>query len=205
MNLAKLKRRVWFRYAMRGSGQNDPYKQLNRLYFIRDPWAIDTPGELPRIQTTNDAVQKAFGHVDTMLEVGAGEGVQSQHLAKLCNHLTGIDVSPRAIARARKRAARHFPGATFNPGDLGSQPWADEADKFDVVVAAEVLYYMSDPKAFLDRITRLAKRGWLLTNYAMNDAKLGPLVRNDPRIQMGTITYGDNSEKKSYSAWYVKP
>ncbi len=205
MNLAKLKRKIWFRLAMRGSGQNDPNKQLNRLYFIRDPWAIDTPGELKRIQATNDAIQKAFGRIDTMLEVGAGEGVQSQHLAKLCNHLTGIDVSPRAIARARKRAARHFPGATFNTGDLTAQSWADEQGKFDVVIAAEVLNYMSDPKAFLDRIARLSKRGWFLTYYAMNEAKLGPLVRGLPGVQTGEVLYGDNNEKKSVSAWYTKP
>lgn len=205
MNFAKLKRRVWFRYAMRGAGQNDPNKQLNRLYFIRDPWAIDTPGELKRILATNDAIASAFGRVDTMLEVGAGEGVQSQHLAKLASHLTGIDVSPRAIARARKRAARHFPGATFNTGDLASQPWADETAKFDVVIAAEVLNYMSDPKAFLDHITSLSKRGWLLTYYAMNEAKLGPLVRGIPGVHTGEILYGDNNEKKSISAWLVKP
>lgn len=204
MNLGKLKRRIWFRYAMRGAGQNDPNKQLNRLYFIRDPWAIDTPGELKRILATNDAIAAAFGRIDTMLEVGAGEGVQSQHLSKLCNHLTGIDVSPRAMARARKRSARNFPGATFQTGDLASQPWADEQGKFDVVIAAEVLNYMSDPRGFLDRIERLSKRGWFLTYYAMNEAKLGPLFRSDPRVKMGTISYGDNNEKNSVSAWFVK-
>lgn len=198
MNFASLKRRLWFRLAMRGSGQNDPYRQIDRLYFIRDPWNIDSPGELARLAGTNAAIEKAFGRVGTMLEVGCGEGVQSAHLAKLCDRLTGIDVSGRAIKRARRRV----PTAEFAVGDLASQAWAGDAGKFDLVVAAEVLNYMSDPKGFIDSITRLSRTGCLITYFAMNDAKLGPVVREIPGVQIDTITFGDRGEKKSFVAWW---
>ena len=200
MDLGKLKRRVWFRLAMRGSGQNDPFKQLNRLYVIRDPWNIDSPGELRRLTGTNEAVERAFGRVPTLLEVGSGEGVQSLHLRKLCDRLTGIDVIPRAVKRARKR----LPDAEFHVGQLQDMPWAKESGKFDVVVAAEVLNYMADPAAFCRMITNLSKKGCLVTYMKMNEPKLGPVVRAIPGVHTETLTFGDHNDKTTHIAWWPK-
>lgn len=198
MNLGRLKRKVWFRYSMRGAGANDPFKQLDTLYRIRDPWNIDSKGELPRLTGTNDAFRAAFGHVGSLLEVGSGEGVQSAHLATLCDTLTGIDVVPRALRRARKR----LPGVTFFEGQLKDQPWAGEKGRFDAVVAAEVLNYMADPRGFIDMITALARKGCLITYFSNNEPKLGPIVRAIPSVRLSSVAYGDALEKTSVIAWW---
>ena len=62
MNFGKLKRSIWYRISMRGAGANDPFKQLDRLYMIRDPWHIDSPSEHQRLAATNEHVERAFGH-----------------------------------------------------------------------------------------------------------------------------------------------
>src|SRR5690349_11073402 len=96
-------RRLWMRYALRGVGQADNHSRLDLAYLVPDPWKLDSEAEHVRFRETSAALERAFGRPRTILEVGCGEGVQSEYFAKQCDRLTGIDVSPRAIERARRR------------------------------------------------------------------------------------------------------
>jgi len=58
-----------------------------------------------------------FGRVSSLLEIGCGEGHQSAQLQLVCDRLTGLDVSGRAVKRARGRC----PGGEFLVGDVFSQ------------------------------------------------------------------------------------
>src|SRR5262245_42943898 len=110
-----LTRKVWRRVALRNLSGSDNHTQLDRLYVVADPWQMTAPREQYRFATTNALLQEKLGRVETMLEVGCGEGHQSEHLARLCDRLYGVDVSPRAIERAKTRVtAAHF--------DVGSLP-----------------------------------------------------------------------------------
>jgi len=198
MNPGDLKRLVWYRLVMGGAGQNDPFKQLNRMYMLKDPGRIDAPGEHPRHQETNRVLESVFGRVGTMLEVGSGEGVQSEYLSRLCDRLTGLETSPRAFKRAKKRV----PTLDLLPGQLAQQTWAGEMGKFDVVVAAEVINHMGDVPAFLDNFSRLG-RGCLVTFFAQNRSPLDPIVNAIPGVQTTMIRFGDKSEKQSVVAWWA--
>lgn len=132
--------RLWRRYAMRAIGANDNHLGLDRLYALPDPWGMQTAREQSRFAQTNAAIEREVGRVASILEVGCGEGHQSEQLLRLCTRLDGIDVSERAVARARQR----LPQARFGVGDLGHLPWPAAQERYDLVVACEVLYYMSD-------------------------------------------------------------
>jgi predicted TPR repeat methyltransferase len=88
----------------------------------------------------------------SILEIGCGEGHQSEHLRRLCDRLTGIDIVPAAIERARRRAL----DVEWILGRLEDQPWVEAGRKFDVVTACEVLYAFADIPATLRLMSRLA-------------------------------------------------
>jgi SAM-dependent methyltransferase len=74
------------------------------------------------------------------LELGGSIGVFSEMLAPRCERLVTVDVSPTAVARARSRLARHPAAEPI----VGAIPAAVPRLAFDLVVASEILYYLSD-------------------------------------------------------------
>ncbi len=144
-------RRQWLKYTLRNVTNNDNYAGLDRIYTIPDPWSLDSPREHVRFEITNTFINRNFGKVDNLLEIGCGEGLQSSYLRQVCNNLHGIDVSPTAVARARQR----LPEVHFESGDLFHQDWLKQDRRFDLVVACEVLYYIADLEATLAEMNRL--------------------------------------------------
>ena len=95
-------------------GTRDDAARFNRLYLVPDPWSLNGEGEGLRFGQTNRLIQEKFGHPHSLLEIGCGEGLQSNELQQVCNRLYGIDISRRAI----KRAKLWCPKATFVVGDM---------------------------------------------------------------------------------------
>ncbi len=157
-------RRRWRRLNLRGVGQADAHVRLDLLYRIRDPWGMDTDRERHRfVETSRILHEKLIApapRAGSILEIGCGEGHQGEYLAPLCERLAGIDVSATAVARARER----LPGADLVAGDLLAQPWAGELDRYDVVTACEVLYYVKDIPRLLRTMSTLG-RSCLVTYF----------------------------------------
>jgi SAM-dependent methyltransferase len=81
------------------------------------------------------------------LEVGCSIGVLTARLAGCCERLLAVDLSSRAVARARERLAG-VPGVTVERRCL---PEEMPGGAFDLIVASEVLYYWD---------AGLLARGW---------------------------------------------
>ncbi len=186
-------KKKWFRVALHGDRQNHDDSQFNRLYLARDPWGMKSPREEYRFEETTKMVLRAYGKVDSLLEIGCGEGHQSIHLQKASRHLTGLDVSARAI----KRAHRRCPGVEFIVGDVFSSRVADRAP-YDLVVACEVLYYMPDPEASLRQMRNLASN-ILVTYFSDEMVRLDPIVLTMRGCAHGTIQFQDSSWR---IAWF---
>ena len=148
--VAKLKK-VWRRFALHGVHYSDNYKKLNTFYLADDPWNMSSSSEIYRFAETNRLIIEKFGRQDSILEIGCGEGHQSLYLQQVCNRVIGLDVSSRAIERARNRC----PQGEFWVGDIFSKK-VDALGPFDLVVANEVLYYMTDIPAVLRRMQLLS-------------------------------------------------
>jgi len=151
--LQKVKRRSWMKYALRGVGPNDNFERLDLAYSIEDPWNMNSPGEIARFEATNRIIEREFGRVGTLLELGCGEGHQTQYLQRLADRVYGLDVSAKAVERARQR----LPNAKFAATDLHNQPWAGEVPRFDLITACEVCYYMKDVDQALARMSSLGR------------------------------------------------
>lgn len=84
------------------------------------------------------------------LEVGCSIGVLTARLAAVCGELVGIDVSERALERARTRL-RGVGGVTVTRATFPEQM---PSGRWDLIVCSEVLYYL-DPPAFALALDRL--------------------------------------------------
>ena len=131
--------------------------------------------ERARFEATNALIEREFGRVGSVLELGCGEGHQTGFLARLSDQQYGIDVSSQAIERARRRV----PAAQFAATDIFGQPWGGHARRFDLVTACEVLYYLGDPAATLKRMRHLGRCG-LVTFFAPAARRVGAHVEAIP-------------------------
>jgi trans-aconitate methyltransferase len=149
------------KYAMKGVAGADAYDRLDRAYLLEDPWNLGSDLEEARFEWTNELIRDRLAAPDSILEIGCGEGHQTLHLQRVCRSIYGIDVSARAIARARSRV----PDAQLAVAALDGQPWGDDRGRFDLVTACEVLYYVADMVGTIDRMSHLGKH-CLVTVFA---------------------------------------
>lgn len=171
--LAAYFRRRWRRLNLRGVERADAHLRLELLYRLNDPWNMASDRERYRFEETSRILRQALvspaERVESILEIGCGEGHQSEHLAPLCRSLSGIDISPTAVGRARQR----LPGASFTAGDLLAQPWAAQRNRFDIVTAFEVLYYVKDMARVLETMSTLG-RACIVSYYEPSAALVEP-------------------------------
>ncbi len=189
--LRKARRRLWMKYALRGVGGSDNHARLDLAYAVEDPWNMDSALERARFEQTNAVIERAFGRVGSVLELGCGEGHQTAWLARLSDAQYGVDVSQHAIERARQRV----PGAQFAATDIFGQPWGEGRDRFGLVTACEVLYYLRDPAATLARMRALSRNG-LVTIFAPACGVVGPHLEAIPGLRKDWIFHGG-------TAWLV--
>ena len=180
-------RKQWARFLLHDVHFADKHDRLDALYRIRDPWELDAEPQRFRFRETSGLIEEHFGRVESILEVGCGEGHQSKQLLQLCDDLVGIDVSRRAVERARVRC----PQATFLEGDVFTADFGDDT-YFDLVVGCEVLYYANDVAAELQRFRELG-RACLVTYYAGPAQTLDPHVLSIPGAASTTVRYGSSS------------
>src|SRR5215208_365751 len=97
-----------------------------------------------------------------VLEVGCGPGHLSIRLARQHGlDVTGLDLDPAMIERARANADRSEDGDERRPsflvGDVASLPFPDES--FDLVVSTMSMHHWADPTAGMAEIDRVLRPG----------------------------------------------
>jgi SAM-dependent methyltransferase len=93
-----------------------------------------------------------------ILDAGCGNGRYSRFLLKHADPdalITAFDLSPKMLARARKRLASDR--VTFAVADLTRLPYADAL--FDAVVCGWVLEHLPDPRLGLRELARVLRPG----------------------------------------------
>ncbi|KQM35879.1 class I SAM-dependent methyltransferase [Sphingomonas sp. Leaf10] len=162
------------RAGLRPGEYSGDYDRLSRLYRRPDPWRLDNDGDRVRFERTNALIARIAPGADSLLEIGAGEGMQTEYLARLGARITTIEVSADAVARARERV----PDARILHGRAEGVATLVAGQRFDVAVACEVLYYLPDPAVLIAALQRIADRV-VVTNYARLDHRIAPLLASD--------------------------
>jgi SAM-dependent methyltransferase len=86
-----------------------------------------------------------------VLDIGCGTGYGSAVLAEAALHVTGVDVSPEAVASARAAFSRE--NIEFLSASAERLPFPDSS--FDLIIAFEVIEHLEDWKALLAEARRL--------------------------------------------------
>ncbi|GAA4915979.1 class I SAM-dependent methyltransferase [Streptomyces coeruleoprunus] len=92
-----------------------------------------------------------------VLDLGCGTGSLALLLAEDGHRVTGVDLAPRMVARAREKlAAAGLPGR-FTVGDAAAPPTGDE--RFDVVLVRHVVWTLPEPERALRTWAGLLRAG----------------------------------------------
>jgi predicted TPR repeat methyltransferase len=149
--------------ALRGEATDGaPPEHVERLfdeYATRfDKHLVDTlgysmPGELRR------EIDRQFGpgaHFSDAIDLGCGTGLTGVAFHDLCDHLAGIDLSPRMIDRARARGVYD----NLRVGDVVGMLDVDP-DSYDLLICADVFPYIGNVQPLFAAVRSHARDGAL--------------------------------------------
>ncbi len=95
---------------------------------------------------------------DTVLDIACGSGLVSCAFARIANHVTGIDITPAMIERAKLlQNEKQLHNITWKIGDVLPLPFEDES--FSLVITRYSFHHFVNPKAVLDEMKRVCKVG----------------------------------------------
>ncbi|WP_026202727.1 nodulation methyltransferase NodS [Bradyrhizobium sp. WSM2793] len=146
--------------------QDKKHQQLERELATDDPWRLDSSAFEQERYAQMLRMSRCNGDVAHALEVGCAAGAFTDMLAPVCERLTVVDVMPQAIERARLRTGKwsHITWVTCDIQRFST------TDKFDLIVVAEVLYYLRDivemHAAIRNLVSMLAPNGALIFGSA---------------------------------------
>ena len=136
--------------AARWWDPNGPMRPLHRMNPLRTRWIASR-------------IARAHGRAGTdltgltLLDVGCGAGLASEAFARFGATVTGLDAAGEALAAAREHAAAGGLDIAYVEG--GPESLLAAAQRFDAVVALEVIEHVADHPTFCDALARLAKPG----------------------------------------------
>lgn len=106
-------------------------------------------------------IKKSVKKEDVVLDVACGTGKISLEIAPIVRRVFGVDVSPKMIDIAVKKAGKEgFDNVEYCVADGYNIPYNYKS--FDIVLCCNVLHVVRDPDAMLQEANRLLKYGGIL-------------------------------------------
>ena len=102
----------------------------------------------------------------TLLDVGCGGGLLCEPLTRLGACVTGIDPAPTNIEVAKLHAAQS--GIAIDYRQIAVEELVAAGERFDIVLAMEVVEHVSDVGAFIAAASNAVKPGGLLFMATLN-------------------------------------
>jgi 2-polyprenyl-6-hydroxyphenyl methylase/3-demethylubiquinone-9 3-methyltransferase len=140
-------------------GPMAPLHKFNpiRLAYIRDRVAAHFGRDATRLDSLAGL---------RVLDIGCGAGILSEPLARLGATLVGIDPSESNIAVAQHHAAQSELAIDYRA--TTAEALAAAGERFEVVLAMEVIEHVADPGLFVEVAADLVKPGGLLFVATLN-------------------------------------
>jgi 2-polyprenyl-3-methyl-5-hydroxy-6-metoxy-1,4-benzoquinol methylase len=101
--------------------------------------------DIKRVNFIVDALKANLPEGAEVLDVGCGNGVISRYLGEKGFHVRGVDVSPKAIEKARN--LNTFPNVRFEV--VSAEQLVADGQRYHAVVCSEVLEHLNDPGKLL--------------------------------------------------------
>jgi 2-polyprenyl-6-hydroxyphenyl methylase/3-demethylubiquinone-9 3-methyltransferase len=138
-----------------------PMRPLHVVNALRLQYVLERIAQHVQCDTTGTALDGV-----RILDVGCGGGLLSEPLARLGAQVVGVDASQGNIEAARLHAAAQGVAVDYRLGEPVAALASDE--RFDVVLALEVVEHVSDVAAFLQTVARSLAPGGLLFVSTIN-------------------------------------
>ena len=127
-------------YDMLVEEDNDPF---------RDPPALQKHMESWDGQVFLDLME--LDQSKTVLEIGVGTGRLAAKTAGCCRHLTGIDISPKTVARAEENL-RDYLNISLICDDFMNHPFTET---FDVIYCSLTMMHFEDKRTMIAKAASL--------------------------------------------------
>lgn len=140
------------------NGKFKPLHAINaaRVGFIREQAEAHFRGELrAKSGDEHGGIKKT-----TLLDIGCGGGIASESFARLGFKVTGIDASAKNLAIARDHAAKSSLEIDYR--HITAEHLAEDGEKFDIVLALEIIEHVADVDLFMKSVSALIKPGGIL-------------------------------------------
>jgi 2-polyprenyl-6-hydroxyphenyl methylase/3-demethylubiquinone-9 3-methyltransferase len=156
--------------------------EVGRFARLADQW-WDTRGKMAvlhkfnpiRLNTIKQAACRRFGRDEKkldalaglrILDIGCGGGVLSEPLARLGASMVGADPATTNIEVAKLHAAQS--GLEIDYRATTAEALADAGERFDIVLAMEVVEHVTDVELFVARCGEMVKPGGLMVVATLN-------------------------------------
>ena len=129
------------------------------MFWDRVAWVYDVFANVVNRKANQKlctVVEGQFRPSDEVLECACGTGLLSGVIARKCKSLIATDFSVNMLKKAEKKYKK-FPNLTFRQSDILQLDFPDE--RFDAVVAANVIHLLDEPYRALQELDRVCRKG----------------------------------------------
>jgi len=142
--------------------ENGPFKPLHRLNPIRMSYIKQQICNHTKRDFNDLSALKDLNIID----IGCGGGLVCESLTRMGANVTGIDADKNAIKTAKDHASGNDLDITYICDDAQSIE-----QKFDVVLALEIIEHVTNPQTFIEICKKRLKPGGLLILSTLNRTK----------------------------------
>jgi 2-polyprenyl-6-hydroxyphenyl methylase/3-demethylubiquinone-9 3-methyltransferase len=141
------------------NGKMKPLHRINplRLSYIRDSACRKFNRNIKSLNCLSEL---------RILDIGCGAGILCEPLTRLGAKVLGADPAEKNIAVAKLHAAQGELSIDYRV--TAAEALADAGERFDIVLAMEVVEHVSDVKLFVSRCAEMVKPGGLMIAATIN-------------------------------------
>ena len=154
--------------------KSGPFSALHKMSNARIKFIIQNVSRILNKDKTDINLLDGINCID----IGCGGGILSEKLNRLGARVTGIDASQSSIEVAKEHSIKSRLKINYkciSTSELIESEKGKVINKFDLVVASEVIEHVNNRKSFLSDISNLCRPGGLVVFTTINNSLSGVL------------------------------
>ena len=155
--------------------KSGPFSALHKMSNARIEFIKNNANRI----VNNEKTETKFLDGLECLDIGCGGGILSERLSRLGAKVTGIDASESSINVAKQHSIKSRLEINYRcitTTDLLKNEKEKFLNKFDIVIASEVIEHVNERKVFLSDISKLCRSGGLVVFTTINKSFLGIIL-----------------------------
>ena len=148
-----------------------------------------------------ERVAEEIGQSDVVLECACGTGAISQYIAPKCRQLTATDFSKGMLKQTAKKCGK-YQNIKVKRADMTNLNCRD--NRFDKVVAGNVIHLLEDPHAAIKELVRVCKVGGKIIVPTYINASEGVNQKAVRLLELAGANFERQFSMDSYKEFFEK-